>query len=216
MSRGAPGGRGGGGWRGGRGGGRGGGNMGMGLDIPEGLVITYQEIPLYPAFDLPPFKEPTELENQMFDIYSKFIETMKSSPFFLEKPVVKKDLERYSDKYTAAKPISRMLHRTATDLTFFPEELHSVKDTTKKMAMPKLVSKDLDLKHLETLELAEAAQSKKEGGDAIGVNEDETLPEDEEYDEDIEEDDNDYLIDYYEDDLDVLGGDGSEGGDYDY
>ncbi|KAJ8324811.1 hypothetical protein O5D80_007037 [Batrachochytrium dendrobatidis] len=179
----------------------------------------------------------------MFDIYSKFIETMKSSPFFLEKPVVKKDLERYSDKYTAVKPISRMLHRTATDLTFFPEELHSVKDTTKKMgkwsflflcilctnsiqlvskhmynilAMPKLVSKDLDLKHLETLELAEAAQSKKEGGDAIGVNEDETLPEDEEYDEDIEEDDNDYLIDYYEDDLDVLGGDGSEGGDYDY
>ncbi|KAH9257532.1 hypothetical protein BASA81_004294 [Batrachochytrium salamandrivorans] len=191
--------------------------MGMGLDIPEGLVITYQEIPLYSAFDLPPFREYIESENEMYAVHSQLIETMKSSPFYLEKVAVKKDIERYSDKYSTTKPVSRQLHRIATDLAFFPEELHSVKDATKKIVAPKLVLKDLDLKRLDHLERVEAAQSKKSGsGDAMGVDEDEVLAEEDEYDEDVEEDDNDYLIDYYEDDLDVLGGDGSDGGDYDY
>jgi hypothetical protein len=38
-----------GGWRGGRGGGSGGRGGYGGLDIPEGMVINYQETPLYPV-----------------------------------------------------------------------------------------------------------------------------------------------------------------------
>ncbi|KAL2913438.1 hypothetical protein HK105_207050 [Polyrhizophydium stewartii] len=206
------GGRGGGGWRGGRGGGRGGfggrGGPGPGgLEIPDGLIVTFQETPLYPAFDLPVFKEPTEQENDMYESHTKFLETIRSSPFYLELPVPKDPIERYSDRFKLpTKPLNRPLQKVHNDLAFFPDELHSVKDVSKKIVQ-KLVNRDIDLRQFDTLELAEAQQSKKDGADTIAVEEGDENAVEEEYEEENEEDDNDYLIDYYEDDLDLVGGD---------
>jgi hypothetical protein len=88
-------------------------------------------------------------------------------------------------------------------LSFFPEELHCVKDPSKQMKT-RMAKKQLDLSLLERLEKQDT-----KGKDSSGVVEedDEQVIVPEQYEEEAEEEDNDYLIQYDDDDYDAAGND---------
>ncbi|KAJ3134082.1 hypothetical protein HDU90_005430 [Geranomyces variabilis] len=221
MSRG--GGRGGGGgWRGGRGGGGGGGGFGArrnGPDLPDDLEITYKETPLFPEYQVNPFTPLSPAEQQAVDDRNAFTESLKDLPYYIDIPPPKPDIERYSDRFRKRKPNKKNNNNTfalvPTSLSFFPDELHSVKDASSKQhATTKLVRRDINL---ETLG-ARAAMLDEEGrvvktrgapGEGGDDDDDDPLPE-EEYDEEMDEEENDYLIDHYDEDYDDLGGDASD------
>ncbi len=101
------------------------------------------------------------------------------------------------------------------DLDFFPDELHSVA-SSKKRKLATIEKQEIDLSKLEELEKEELVGkssmpigAKDEGDEESGGEIDEA----EELDSDMD-DDNDYAIDHYDDDLDALGSDGGDGGDY--
>ncbi|KND03040.1 uncharacterized protein SPPG_02109 [Spizellomyces punctatus DAOM BR117] len=202
---------GGGGWRGGRGGGSGGGfGRGRGPDLGEDVEVTYKETPLFPDYKPHPFKQMTLPEQYMVDEWKVFLDSLRELPYYLDVPPPKPDIERYSDRFRKrTKEANKSLTGVPTDLAFFPEELHGVKDPSKSKTSAKLVKKDIDLKALDALEKEEASAK----GNADVDDDDEALPE-EEYDEEMYEEENDYLVDHYDEDVDVFGGDASDREDY--
>ncbi|KAJ3126511.1 hypothetical protein HK100_010214 [Physocladia obscura] len=201
--------------RGGRGGGRGGfgrGGAQTGLDI-EGLDLSFRDVPLFPDMALPPiFKKVTDDERHLLDIDKKWMSQFKDSPFHLEIPPVRDDIERYSDKFKSwARPKNKSLISVKTDLKYFPDELHQVKDPSKKPSTgsAKPAKGDVNLeKVLRDAEKDEQTQNKRA---KIGDSEEDEEIDPHDYDEEDEEDD-DYVNNYYEDDDDGAGGDDSDHG----
>ncbi|KAI9352005.1 hypothetical protein BDR26DRAFT_319812 [Obelidium mucronatum] len=120
-----------------RGGGRGGGfgnNNGMDVD---GLDVSFHDIPLFPEMKLPPvFKKVLENESELLEIDKKWSADFKDSPFYLEPAPVRDDVERYSDRFKSwSRPKTKSLVTIPTDLKYFPDELHQVKDATKRSSM---------------------------------------------------------------------------------
>ncbi|TPX61286.1 hypothetical protein PhCBS80983_g01226 [Powellomyces hirtus] len=207
---GGAGGRGGGGWRGGRGGGRGGG-FGRGRggpDMPDDVEVQYKETPLFPEYQPNPFTPLTEEEQRTVDDWKIFTESLRELPYYIDVPPPKPDIERYSDRFRKQiKNKGKSFTLVPTHLSFFPDELHGVKDLSKSKIGTKLARRDIDLKALDALAKEES------GAKATNANgaddDDDPLPE-EEYDEEMDEEENDYLIDHYDEDYDDLGGDASD------
>ncbi|KAI8821772.1 DNA-directed RNA polymerase III, subunit Rpc31 [Fimicolochytrium jonesii] len=202
---------GGGGWRGGRGGG-GGGGFGRGrsgLDMPDDLEVQYKETPLFPDYQPNPFTEMSKDEERLMEGWKLFMDTCKDLPYYIDVAPPKQDIERYSDRFKKPQKAGRKTFATVpTDLSFFPDELHSVKDASKAPRAAKLVKKDIDLSKLDALEKEEGAGGKVQ---AAGEDDDDDELPAEEIDEDLEEDDNDYIIDHYDDEYDDLDGGGGSG-----
>ncbi|TPX60347.1 hypothetical protein CcCBS67573_g09013 [Chytriomyces confervae] len=228
-----------GGFRGGRGGGRGGFGRGQfGLEV-EGLDISFHDIPLFPEMRLPPvFKQLAENERELLDIDKAWMKEFKESPYHVEAPPVRDgsslycanlyryerfenlilklcpDIERYSDRFKSwSRPKTKSMTSVPTDLKYFPDELHQVKDPSKR-PVTKTAKGGIDLeKRLKELENEEDSNKKAKTGGAIDE-EEEVVEQD--YDEENEEEEDDYVNDYYDDDHDGVGGDESDhgGGDY--
>ncbi|KAI8835272.1 DNA-directed RNA polymerase III, subunit Rpc31 [Chytriomyces cf. hyalinus JEL632] len=204
-----------GGFRGGRGGGRGGFGRGQfGLEV-EGLDISFHDIPLFPEMRLPPvFKQLAENERELLDIDKVWMKEFKESPYHVEAPPVRDDIERYSDRFKSwSRPKTKSMTSVPTDLKYFPDELHQVKDPSKR-PVTKTAKGGIDLeKRLKELENEEDSNKKAKTGGAIDE-EEEVVEQD--YDEENEEEEDDYVNDYYDDDHDGVGGDESDhgGGDY--
>ncbi|KAJ3084027.1 hypothetical protein HDU99_004086 [Rhizoclosmatium hyalinum] len=138
----------------------------------------------------PVFKKLQDSEHLLLDIDKKWAADFKDSPYYLELPPVRDDLK------------------------YFPEELHQVKDPSKKASV-KMAKGGLDLdKRLKELEKEESSASKRQK--TGGIDDDEEQPETNEYDEEDQEEEDDYVNDFYDDDHDGVGGDESDhgGGDY--
>lgn len=87
--------------------------------------------------------------------------------------------------------ISAVYSIYSLDLKFFPDELHVCIDKQYKRKKLKLLSKSIDWNKLSAAEQDEMMEKELVEG------EDEEGELAEEYDEEAEEDDNDYLIDHY-------------------
>lgn len=142
---------------------------------------------------------------------------MRCSPFFLAPPDKSSlKIDRYSDKYLAhlkrAEGTGKILAIT-TDLSFFPEELHSVYDPEKakrmasrSQAVPQQPSFGDALAKLKDLESKESEA--KDASDEDGEGEDEVV-----YDEEEFEDETDYNLNYFDngEDYGDYGDDGDDG-----
>ncbi|KAJ3295909.1 hypothetical protein BCR33DRAFT_717972 [Rhizoclosmatium globosum] len=163
----------------------------------------------------PVFKKLQDSEHLLLDIDKKWAADFKDSPYYLELPPVRDDVERYSDRFKSwSRPKTKSMFSIPTDLKYFPEELHQVKDPSKKASV-KMAKGGLDLdKRLKELEKEESSASKRQK--TGGIDDDEEQPETNEYDEEDQEEEDDYVNDFYDDDHDGVGGDESDhgGGDY--
>ncbi|KAI9199626.1 DNA-directed RNA polymerase III, subunit Rpc31 [Polychytrium aggregatum] len=174
-----------------RGGGRGGGSFGRapahGPEIPDGMIVSFHEIPLYPDFVLPIPKVLGPQEAIIVEIDQQIAEDLKQTPYYIGPPPPKPDIERFSDIYKKVRS-SRALTETPTrqDLSFFPEELHGVKDFSKSKLGQRLLEKNIDL---------EAITRRAQELDKLGLSrendEDDEWNNPEEYD-DSEEEGGDY------------------------
>ncbi|KAJ3298414.1 hypothetical protein HK104_010744 [Borealophlyctis nickersoniae] len=182
--------------------------------MPDDIIVQFREQPLFPDYAPEPFREVSGEEDEMVETHKRFVEKLKESPYYLELPPPKPDIERYSDKFkrSRARALQKSLTTIPTDLSFFPDELHSVKDTSKVKLGHKMFKKEVDLKALDALakEEAEGGKGKKMEGDA---EDDEDAPLEEEYDEEMEEEDNDYVFNYSDEDYEGGGGGGDSDGD---
>ncbi|KAI8814558.1 DNA-directed RNA polymerase III, subunit Rpc31 [Cladochytrium replicatum] len=192
-------------FRGGRGGGRGGrGGWGGGMGRGRGDGGPAKERPLYPTFDVPHFPKPSNAEEDVVHFFREFLKEQRDLPYYLDPPPPRKDIDRYSDQYKR-----KMAHKSLTncpaDLEYFPSELHSVKDPSKR-AVSKVTKRKMQM-NWDDLEKDEGKALQKT--DELEVNEDEDI---EAAEEDDDDDEGDYGVDYYDEDQDLIDGDGSDGG----
>ncbi|KAL1919070.1 uncharacterized protein VTP21DRAFT_2451 [Calcarisporiella thermophila] len=199
MSRGRGGGRGGGRGRG-RGGGGGGGG---GPQIPtemfgdiSSMFQTKEPPALFPEYDTPIPRKLTFVENEQIQLIRAFRQSMKTSQFYLESRAVKKDIQRYSDKYRISEQKRPALRTIKTDLKFFPEELHQVINPTKASKGRKQVKAQFDINALDNLEQEEQKGAESEEKEEEEGKEGEE--EEEEYDEEEMEEENDYIESYFD------------------
>ncbi|KAI9355378.1 DNA-directed RNA polymerase III subunit Rpc31-domain-containing protein [Zopfochytrium polystomum] len=194
-----------------RGRGRGRGRGGFGIEAIENIF--YQGTPLFPdrSTPLPAFRPVSDEEKEMLDFNSQFLDSIKESPFYLEAPIVRDDVERYSDRYKSwLRPKTKSLHTVNVDLKYFPEELHQVHDPSRKPGN-KSTKGAVDLeKRFKELEKEEQDESKKKKTGEIVV-EEEDAAQDEPYDEEEEEEIDDYALEREVDDDDLGIGDDSDG-----
>ncbi|RKP15287.1 DNA-directed RNA polymerase III, subunit Rpc31 [Piptocephalis cylindrospora] len=223
MSLGGRGGRGG----GGRGGGRGGSMMMMG-----GLASEVGMEPLFPveanAKAFPEIavekqRDPTSEEQEEIERAKDLIKAMHASPFYLLPLSPAPDIERYSDRYKVKGTERPALSTVLADVSFYPEELHSVHNpkAKKKEKQSSALALDVvsELDHLvkedEAGDLGDGKGEGQDGRDGEGEAEE---TEDLADDFDDEDEENDYVEEYFDNgegdgDLDDDGG-GGGGDDY--
>ncbi|KAI8150061.1 DNA-directed RNA polymerase III, subunit Rpc31 [Fennellomyces sp. T-0311] len=214
--------------RGGRGGFRGGGSQQSGAmqlvsfdllkDLGTGNLFNVQTA-LFPEMDVPMARKPTNAETTQWKHKDECIQLIQASPFYLVPPPPPPDVERYSDRYKKRKTV-QSLRDIRTDMDFFPDELQSILDPSKRKKRRGVANGADDafsqLKALMELEGKDSGDGKEgeDGEKKEGENE-------EEYEVDYEDeedlvDDNDYAQNYFDngegDDVDDDDGDG--GGDY--
>ncbi|KAI8612107.1 hypothetical protein BC830DRAFT_1138294 [Chytriomyces sp. MP71] len=152
-----------GGFRGGRGGGRGGFGRGQ-IDVElQGLEYSFHDVPLFPDMQFPAvFKELAPAERELLDTDKKWITAFKELPYHIEAPIVRDEIERYSDRFKSwLRPKNKSLTLIPTDLMFFPDELQQVKDPSKK-PVSKTSKGGFDLeKRLRELEKEESSKKGK-------------------------------------------------------
>ncbi|CAO3626135.1 unnamed protein product [Cunninghamella echinulata] len=181
----------------GRGGGRGGGAAGRNSGAQQLL-----------SFDLLRDVGVNGLFNVQTALFPEMEVPIKSSPFYLTEPPPPRDIERYSDRYKQPDKNKRKLRDIQTDLDMFPEELHSILDSTKAKKKRKQVMQD-DFGKIEALldNANEDKEEDEEGGENQGSDAEE---EEEDYDEEELVDDNDYGQNYFDNGEDD-GDDGDDG-----
>ncbi|KAJ3349128.1 hypothetical protein HDU83_000749 [Entophlyctis luteolus] len=134
------------------------------------------------------FRRLTDSEKDALAFDKAWLADLKDSPYNLENPPVRDDLK------------------------YFPDELHQVKDPSKKPGGPRTVKGEISLDRIKEIEKEEQNQGKRTKNE-IGLDEDgEELQNAEDYDEEGEEEADDYVNEYYDDDYDGVGGDDSDHG----
>lgn len=128
------------------------------------------------------------------------------------------EIDRYSDKYSVSAVQSaenrEKLSNLETDLSFFPEELHSVYvpglatgALSKASKVKKHISINEALSHLDEIAMKEQDSANKEDEKGDNDNEDEEVEDENVYEEDEFEDETDYNFSYFDN--------GEDYGDYD-
>ncbi|XP_028407108.1 DNA-directed RNA polymerase III subunit RPC7-like [Dendronephthya gigantea] len=175
----------------------------IGFQKGEALPASIQQPPpLFPPLEF----KPLPLENSESDVYKlglkrEYREIIQKSAYFVEPVAVKKDVERYTDKYRQQKPENEA--NWEPDWNSLPEELKQRTRKIRSSAKPNLNrartghagEKIADVaKHLD--ELAKKTEGEEEEDDEEEVEEGGEEPE---YDEIEQEEDNDYLVSHYDD-----------------
>ncbi|KAJ2368622.1 hypothetical protein IW150_005362 [Coemansia sp. RSA 2607] len=212
-----------------RGRGRGGGAgarremSGLQTELLRSSKLTKQEPgtpPLFPEYEPTPAVEPSSEERIILKLMEEFRNEIQSSVFFLKPPPTPPDVERYSDRYHVSDDKSKSLKELKTDITLFPEELHSV--LTKKRVKKSKRTEDDGEAMLAALQGVKdddgnSDEDDDDGNDAKGNKGGEDGEELEEQEEEEDEEENDYLDAYFdngeEDDLGDIDDD-EGGGDY--
>lgn len=198
-----------GGFRGGRGGGRGGSRTGI-RELSDTGIVQYIGTPLFPEYTLPPFEHLTGKEEVAFEAWETLTYGMTESPYYLQEPKKKSDIARFTDQYILNSDLDRKSLSTtpAINLEFLPEELHQVKDGSKKKVSKRYVKKELDVDRIEML----ARQAEPDDDEDKAGTPDDIDDEDEINFEDMEDEDDgdDYAEDYTGEDYDAAGGDEDE------
>ncbi|KAJ3007915.1 hypothetical protein HKX48_008872 [Thoreauomyces humboldtii] len=167
--------------------------------MPDDLEVTYRETPLFPEYKPNPFEALKQDEQTMLDSWKIFVEEIKDLPYYIDVPVPKPDIVRYSDRFARqSKSVKKALANVPTDLQFFPDELHGVKDPAKSRTGTKLATRNFDLKRLDAL---------GKDGDDKASDDDEEEEDLVVYDDEEEEEENDYLVDHWDDEADGVGDD---------
>ncbi|KAJ1722776.1 hypothetical protein LPJ53_002832 [Coemansia erecta] len=175
--------------------------------------------PLFPEYEPTPAVEPSSEERSILKLMEDFRNEMQSSMFFLKLPPTPPDVERYSDRYHVSEDKSKSLKELKTDITLFPEELHSV--LTKKRVKKSKKTEDDGEAMLAALQGVKDddgnSDDDDDDNDAKGNKDGEDGEELGEQEEEEDEEENDYLDAYFdngeEDDLGDIDDD-EGGGDY--
>ncbi|KAI9493656.1 DNA-directed RNA polymerase III, subunit Rpc31 [Zychaea mexicana] len=215
--------------RGGRGGFRGGGggpqsgamqlvSFDLLKDLGSGSLFNVQTA-LFPEMDVPMARKPSTAEGSQWKHKDECIQLIQASPFYLVPPPPPPDIERYSDKYKKRK-VKQSLRDIRTDMDFFPDELQSILDPSKRKKR-KMANGTGDafaqLQALMEMEGKDTGDGKddddEEGEKKEGENPEEEYGDDYEDEEDLV-DDNDYAQNYFDngegDDVDDDDGDGGD------
>ena len=177
-----------------------------GIELPENIQLSFSkdELPLYPSYQNFSTSSQIQLSSQeilQVQLGLQYLKDMNGSAYYLEASKPKPEIQRYSDKFNVQ--IQRPpLSSIQTDLSFFPAELQTIKDSKKRAIKKKKITMDksVNLEDLEKLEKLESTKDKKETEE-----EDMEEEEDVEYDDEIEEEEGDYLVNHYDDELDMVG-----------
>ncbi|KAJ1860078.1 hypothetical protein LPJ73_001537 [Coemansia sp. RSA 2703] len=196
---------------------------GLQTELLRSSKLTKQEPgtpPLFPEYEPTPAVEPSSEERIILKLMEEFRNEIQSSVFFLKPPPTPPDVERYSDRYHVSDDKSKSLKELKTDITLFPEELHSV--LTKKRVKKSKRTEDDGEAMLAALQGVKdddgnSDEDDDDGNDAKGNKGGEDGEELEEQEEEEDEEENDYLDAYFdngeEDDLGDIDDD-EGGGDY--
>ncbi|KAJ1974134.1 hypothetical protein H4R34_004829, partial [Dimargaris verticillata] len=155
---------------------------------------------LYPEFDLPQRRPANAHEQEVLTLMRDYKAQLRTSPFYLDFPPTPPEVERYSDRYNAAtkaKGTKPLLKSLGLDVTFLPAELHPTVSSKKSTAArAKQVTVDgVDLQALDTLENAANSDDADDKEEAKAGEDPEIEIEEEE--EDVEEE-NDYVVSYFD------------------
>ncbi|KAF0515236.1 DNA-directed RNA polymerase III subunit rpc7 [Gigaspora margarita] len=162
---------------------------------------------------------PTDSEQSTLYALVGYKAALKDSAFYISAPPPPSEIQRYSDQFKKKKT-SRSLRDIKTDIAFFPDELHCVKDesltstVTTNIAIQKRVAFDLDQTFGDLLAQEDKEQTKKQ--DTGAENEFEKYTDMDQFlqEEDELADATDYVESYFDngegDDLDDDGGGGGE------
>lgn len=170
--------------------------------------------PLFPDTDYKPVPLKTgEDEDYMLALKQELRETVKRTPYFIETPEEKQDIERYSKRYMKV-----YKEEWVPDWRMLPREMmprkKCRKDPKSKAAKgacrnPSLANSTDVLKKIEELEKkgdgekSDEENEEKEGGkeknkEGDDDDDDEEPAEQEEYDEEEQEEENDYINSYFD------------------
>ncbi|KAJ1966702.1 hypothetical protein H4R35_006927 [Dimargaris xerosporica] len=155
---------------------------------------------LFPEFDLPQRRSANAHEQEVLTLMRDYKALLRGSPFYLDLPSTPPEVERYSDRYNtaanakAAKPLLKSLD---LDVALFPAELHPTVSRKKtSTARAKQSTADgVDLTALDTLENAANSDDADDKDEAKADEDPEVEMEEEE--EDVEEE-NDYIVSYFD------------------
>ena len=164
------------------------------------------------------------------DFSDRIDSLLKLSPSFRPIKTTQTKIDRYSDKYLShvinGADRRDRINSIQTNLEFFPEELHSVYNSSETPARTKKKSTNHSVSFKETISQLESLAQKEESNGDDGddkekekkdksiedFNDDEV--ENEEFDDEEFEDDTDYNLSYFDNGEDHVGGVGGAG-DYD-
>ncbi|RHZ62431.1 hypothetical protein Glove_340g80 [Diversispora epigaea] len=163
-------------------------------------------------------EEPTEDEQLTNNALCAYKATLKDSAFFISTPEPPVEIQRYSDQFKKKK-MQHSLRDVKTDLSFFPYELHCVKDesiiaTFSMTGNPRTVQFDLDEAFGNLM-----AQEDKEQTNKVDTGTENEIDKYLEMDQFLQEEDEyadatDYVENYFDngegDELDEDGGGGGE------
>ncbi|OCT69089.1 DNA-directed RNA polymerase III subunit RPC7-like [Xenopus laevis] len=166
---------------------------------------TLQPPPLFPSLEYKPVPLQTGEEVEyMLALKQELRGAMKTLPYFIKPAELKKDVERYSDKYQTSGPVDNAID-WQPDWRLLPRELKiKVRKPQKDksaVVLPKHkqrvpVDKEEIIKKLENLEKKEEEVSSEE--EEENKEEEEEKEEGEEYDEEEHEEETDYIMSYFD------------------
>ncbi|RKP06729.1 DNA-directed RNA polymerase III, subunit Rpc31 [Thamnocephalis sphaerospora] len=188
----------------GRGGGAGGGGGFSGLqgEIQGAVLFPTEPTEMFPDINLPVPHKLGEAEERILQLHDDILDELRQSAFYLEPPVPGRDIARYSDKYLRNEVRRPKLRSIATDLDFFPEELHRTLDPTRKGNAQRTVEQDLSLA-FEKIERegGEDESGEEEKASDTGAGDEAQEGEQDEQDQDAvydDDEDDDYNEEYFD------------------
>ncbi|XP_023234533.1 DNA-directed RNA polymerase III subunit RPC7-like [Centruroides sculpturatus] len=178
-----------------------------GENVPPPII---QPPAMYPPLEFKPVPLiSNEEENYLLALKQELRGTLRDSGFYVQPVLVKKDIERYSDKY-------QQKDMTANDIKWdfkrFPKELKDIKRKRPAAKQPKVSKKRKknfsqdDIKNkLEQLETNEKSETSEEEQEEAKEDEEEGDKDEEElYDEEEQEEGTDYAVNYFDNGEDYL------------
>lgn len=172
--------------------------------IPDNIELSYSEIPLYPECNLHPvFPAPTQDELETLAILKRFESDLaKSSWYIAPQSAPKRSWEiRYADRYNPV--ITRKQIDQSLLPAYYPSELNIKTATVRR----KKIKRDFNENFIDDIVLSEDEEKEEEEEEVM-----------EEMEEDEGEEEGDYqgdfhllkIVDYYADDLDMVGGESGD------
>jgi len=150
---------------------------------------------------MPPPPEINNEEEQFLDMCRDFQQRLKDSVYYLDEDESTTFFHQYSDRFRKKKLTKDIKTIPAENLSLFPEELHKIKDPTKRIVRKK-IKKDITSKLFDALEKEEDKENKPDVNKLM-VDEDDTIENNIVEDDEEDEEENDYIEDHYAEEDDI-------------